>query len=75
MPQIQSHGLLVGFVGTLKRRKVVTNLFGQPLKNGTEVNESSWKHEFLKGKTSMFFFNFFAETETLWSQGPVTRDF
>jgi len=22
-----------------------------------------------------FFFTFFAETETLWSQGPVTRDF
>ena len=26
------------------------------------------KHEF-------FFFTFFAETETIWSQGPVTRDF
>ena len=22
-----------------------------------------------------FFFTFFAETESLWSQGPVTRDF
>jgi hypothetical protein len=22
-----------------------------------------------------FFYTFFAETETLWSQGPVTRDF
>jgi hypothetical protein len=22
-----------------------------------------------------FFMNFFAETKTLWSQGPVTRDF
>jgi len=22
-----------------------------------------------------FFFTFFAETETIWSQGPVTRDF
>jgi len=23
----------------------------------------------------IFFLTFFAETETLWSQGPVTRDF
>jgi hypothetical protein len=26
------------------------------------------KHEF-------FFLTFFAETETIWSQGPVTQDF
>jgi len=26
-------------------------------------------------KHENFFFTFFAETETLWSQGPVTRDF
>jgi hypothetical protein len=26
-------------------------------------------------KHEIFFLLFFAETETLWSQGPVTRDF
>ena len=26
-------------------------------------------------KHEIFFLTFFAETETLWSQGPVTRDF
>jgi hypothetical protein len=26
-------------------------------------------------KHEIFFFTFFAETETLWTQGPVTRDF
>ncbi len=26
-------------------------------------------------KHEIFFFTFFAETESLWSQGPVTRDF
>ncbi len=26
-------------------------------------------------KHEIFFFNFFAETETLWSQGPVIRAF
>jgi hypothetical protein len=26
-------------------------------------------------KHEIFFFTFFAETETIWSQGPVTRDF
>ncbi len=26
-------------------------------------------------KHENFFWTFFAETETLWSQGPVTRDF
>ena len=26
-------------------------------------------------KHENFFLTFFAETETLWSQGPVTRDF
>ncbi len=26
-------------------------------------------------KHEIFFLTFFAETETIWSQGPVTRDF
>jgi hypothetical protein len=26
-------------------------------------------------KHEIFFVTFFAETETIWSQGPVTRDF
>ncbi len=26
-------------------------------------------------KHDIFFYTFFAETESLWSQGPVTRDF
>jgi hypothetical protein len=26
-------------------------------------------------KHEIFFLTFFAETESLWSQGPVTRDF
>jgi hypothetical protein len=26
-------------------------------------------------KHEILYFDFFAETETLWSQGPVTRDF
>jgi hypothetical protein len=30
---------------------------------------------FLKVHKHEIFFDFFAETETLWSQGPVTRDF
>ncbi len=25
-------------------------------------------------KHEVFFYTFFAETETIWSQGPVTRD-
>ncbi len=29
----------------------------------------------LKGTQAWHFFYFFAETETIWSQGPVTRDF
>ncbi len=29
----------------------------------------------LKVHKHEFFFTFFAETETIWSQGPVTRDF
>ncbi len=29
----------------------------------------------LKVHKHEFFFDFFAETETIWSQGPVTRDF
>jgi hypothetical protein len=29
----------------------------------------------LKVQHEIFFLTFFAETETLWSQGPVTRDF
>jgi hypothetical protein len=34
------------------------------------------KLEYLKvHKHEKFFLTFFAETETLWSQGPVTRDF
>ncbi len=32
-------------------------------------------HSRLKVHKHEFFLTFFAETETLWSQGPVTRDF
>jgi hypothetical protein len=36
--------------------------------NGKKLSLKVHKHE-------NFFFTFFAETETLWSQGLVTRDF
>ncbi len=29
----------------------------------------------LKGTQARNFYTFFAETETMWSQGPVSRDF
>jgi hypothetical protein len=32
-------------------------------------------HELKVHKHEIFFLSFLAETETLWSQGPVTRDF
>jgi hypothetical protein len=36
----------------------------------------SWGRLFLEGTQAWnFFLNLFAETETLWSQGPVTQDF
>ncbi len=46
--------------GTGRQAKCVENLRPLPLK--------VHKHE-------IFFFTLFAETETIWSQGPVTRDF
>jgi hypothetical protein len=38
--------------------------------------ESRFYFQFLKvHKHEIFFVTFFAETESLWSQGPVTQDF
>ncbi len=39
-------------------------------------NESAKTVRIFKGKQALnFFFTFIAETESLWSQEPVTRDF
>ncbi len=45
-------------------------LFQQLTRNYPQSQDSLKVH-----KHEIFFLTFFAETETLWSQGPVTRDF
>ncbi len=43
--------------------------------SGAASGGGSVKKQKLKVHKHDIFFQFFAETETLWSQGPVTRDF
>jgi hypothetical protein len=44
-------------------------------RNG-DAKKVAYSHQTLKvHKHEMFLNTFFAETETIWSQGPVTRDF
>ena len=73
---IDSSGVNLGFLyiqdKTLKKyfRFLIRNSssMGQvPTEQGNTVLKVH-KHE-------IFFLTFFAETETIWSQGPVTRDF
>jgi hypothetical protein len=41
----------------------------------TQKRDSRFKVSLKVHKHENFFLTFFAETESLWSQGPVTRDF
>jgi hypothetical protein len=42
---------------------------------GSGINTATNTRYLKEHKHEIFFLTFFAETETVWSQGPVTRDF
>jgi hypothetical protein len=68
-------GVTAGYNKTAPRSLSIVKFKPFSILEALQKFDNQTKRTLKVHKHEIFFLTFFAETETIWSQGPVTRDF